>query len=322
MSSFTTCNLSSLRLSLLSRLHLEELILTKPPLSLASRNLFLFGSHSPPSLPSPPPPPPNPPPTPPPCVIVMGIGGKIRKLVNPSAFSESAPIPVLRRFSGGGTVVADPGTLFTTVISRGVEGVPPFPREIMEYTGVSIFGPTFAKLASLSKPRKSLATSSPSCGATNVKVHARPLPFFEVLENDYTFVLPDEQKRLKIAGNAQSIKGKSWLHHTSFLWDVPRGLEYLKLPEKRPEYREGRDHSDFIVGMGEFYPELEKEAFYEAAEAVLLEQEGAEKIAAEVLWEEVMEEVGGEAGWLEWCGGGRGNARTSFVDEEGERTYG
>src|SRR5687767_1077557 len=47
--------------------------------------------------------------------IVMGISGVFNELVNSETFCRS-PIPVIRRFSGGGTVVVDHNTLFITFI--------------------------------------------------------------------------------------------------------------------------------------------------------------------------------------------------------------
>mmetsp|Transcript_38755 Transcript_38755/g.90082 ORF Transcript_38755/g.90082 Transcript_38755/m.90082 type:complete len:131 (+) Transcript_38755:363-755(+) len=39
----------------------------------------------------------------------------------------------------------------------------------------------------------------------------------------------------KMGGNAQSITGTSWIHHTRFLWDFDyESMEYLTLPQKRP----------------------------------------------------------------------------------------
>ena len=54
----------------------------------------------------------------------------------------------------------------------------------------------------------------------------------------------------KFGGNAQAISKDRWVHHTSFLWDyVPERMELLKHPSRAPDYRAGRDHSDFIVPL-------------------------------------------------------------------------
>lgn len=46
-------------------------------------------------------------------------------------------IPVIRRFSGGGTVIIDNGTLFVSLIchKNTIPGLQPYPRPIMSWTG-------------------------------------------------------------------------------------------------------------------------------------------------------------------------------------------
>jgi hypothetical protein len=51
--------------------------------------------------------------------IVLGIGGKAEKLVHLDRVGR-AGVPLLRRFSGGGTVVVDEDSLFVTFIMNTV----------------------------------------------------------------------------------------------------------------------------------------------------------------------------------------------------------
>jgi lipoate-protein ligase A len=53
-------------------------------------------------------------------------------------------VPVIRRFSGGGTVIVDQGTVFVTFICNktAVAGLQPFPRDIMTWTG-QLYGKVF-----------------------------------------------------------------------------------------------------------------------------------------------------------------------------------
>jgi lipoate-protein ligase A len=53
-------------------------------------------------------------------------------------------VPVIRRFSGGGTVIVDDGTVFVTLICRG-DAVPVpklYPRPIMDWTE-TLYVPAF-----------------------------------------------------------------------------------------------------------------------------------------------------------------------------------
>ena len=47
-------------------------------------------------------------------------------------------VPVIKRFTGGGTVIVDPGTIFVTLICNrdAVPGVQPYPRSIMHWSGL------------------------------------------------------------------------------------------------------------------------------------------------------------------------------------------
>ncbi|EJK73012.1 hypothetical protein THAOC_05392 [Thalassiosira oceanica] len=51
------------------------------------------------------------------CAIILGIGGKPEKLIDVKSAKEDGVL-VLKRFSGGGTVVVDHSSLWTTLIGR------------------------------------------------------------------------------------------------------------------------------------------------------------------------------------------------------------
>ncbi len=197
------------------------------------------------------------------CVIVLGIGGKVDQLLHVDQVQQD-DILTIRRFSGGGTVLLDHSSLWTTLIGRTTDmtQVEPYPRNIMEYTAHSIFGPTFdhmnASLQQQQPTKKTLVMTSPSCsGIQNVHTHTSNsaatttgLPQFELIENDYVL-----NSTHKIGGNAQSIVKNGWLHHTSFLWDYNEETmrKYLKLPNKRPTYRQDRSHDQFLTKLSQFY---------------------------------------------------------------------
>lgn len=232
------------------------------------------------------------------CMIVMGIGGKPDALLNIDKVKEDQ-ILVVKRFSGGGTVVLDHNSVWTTIIGRtktaetgaasdgstdddrddngnnnSLDDVDPYPRSIMEWSADVVFGPTFHKMTTkvgktTSTPvegQRTLVPDSKSCSATDnlgkvrlvggtrpqqgMKRQTLSPPTFALRENDY--VLGESQK---MGGNAQSIIKGGWLHHTSFLWDYdPYNMEnYLKLPEKRPEYRLSRSHTEFLVSLSPYY---------------------------------------------------------------------
>jgi len=204
------------------------------------------------------------------CAIILGIGGKPEKLIDVKSAKEDGVL-VLKRFSGGGTVVIDHSSLWTTLIGRTemLPDVKPFPREIMKWSAESIFGPAFdswnrevssGRSKAPRRGRQTLVFQGKSCGlsggvgdslvlpAKEINALTEEQPRFELRENDY--VLGDK----KIGGNSQSIVKDAFLHHTSFLWDWdPLNMDYLTLPEKRPDYRGDRSHDDFLVRLRHYY---------------------------------------------------------------------
>lgn len=163
--------------------------------------------------------------------IAMGISGKPEELVNEERFRTS-PVPIIRRFTGGGTVVIDSGSLLVSLISstRELPHVPPYPNELMRWTATDVYAPILGPYTADS---------------------------FQLNEQDYCL------RERKVGGNAQAISGGRWVHHTSFLWDfdVEHCLALLRLPRRRPEYRGERSHADFLVGLSAVLPN--RAAFWE-----------------------------------------------------------
>ncbi|EFJ22982.1 hypothetical protein SELMODRAFT_104155 [Selaginella moellendorffii] len=153
-----------------------------------------------------------------PPTIVMGVSGSPEELLDVDAVSRDG-IPVVRRFSGGGTVIVDEDTLFVTLICsrKAIPSLELFPRTILKWTG---------------ELYKNVFLDNPD---------------FTVHEQDYAF------GQTKIAGNAESISKDRWLHHTSFLWDYsPARMAYLTIPRRAPAYRLGRSHGDFICKLKDY----------------------------------------------------------------------
>ena len=180
----------------------------------------------------------------------MGSGGKAHELLNLEAIEEDA-LPVIRRFTGGGTVLVNEKTMFVSFVgshqflkqfgmrcSRDGSKIwnQPFPTDMMHWTA-EFYRPIF--------------TPSLSSVAEDLR--------FDLLENDYVFVrslTENNQAAIKFAGNAQYMTGgmyKRFTHHTSFLWDHSPELmsRYLSMPSRRPKYRETRDHGSFLTNLNQ-----------------------------------------------------------------------
>jgi lipoate-protein ligase A len=221
---------------------------------------------------------------------------------------------VTKRFSGGGTVVLDVNSIWTTFIGRNKDflphGVEPFPRSIMKWTAESLFGPAFTKLENglSSVPvdeHKTTASDMTTAsgfghlGDKNItKMDSDVLrPRFRLRENDY--VLGD----FKMGGNAQSIVKDGWLHHTSFLWDYEAShMQYLMLPKKRPDYRGERSHRDFLVRLKSIYgdsSDIFVSSLHTACSQTALDVESVP--LSHVMEEVVNSKLGGMDTWFEKC---------------------
>lgn len=154
-----------------------------------------------------------------PPAIVMGLSAKIDDVISKDALKNN-PLPLIRRFSGGGTVFVDESTFFTSfILQKGTLSIPADPK------GIVGWGETFYK-------------------------HAWQNNRFIAKEGDFTI---DGNK--KIGGNAHYIAKERFLTHTSFLWDyTPEKMHYLKHPPSEPSYRKGRSHSEFLSPMHPYFP--------------------------------------------------------------------
>lgn len=150
--------------------------------------------------------------------IVMGISGEPEKLLHLNSV-RSDKIPVIKRFSGGGTVIVDENTLFISFLfNKDDLDVLPFPEPLLRWSA-------------------------------DLYAKSWKIPHFSLQEQDYAI------GNQKCGGNAQYIRKDRLLHHTSFLWDYSeKNMHYLLLPQKRPKYREDRSHKDFLCRLKDFAP--------------------------------------------------------------------
>jgi lipoate-protein ligase A len=145
--------------------------------------------------------------------IVMGISQKPEEVVD-LELAKSCNIPLIKRFSGGGTVIVDPNTIFVTFIfDESILNAPLYPKNILNWTKDFFY-------------------------------NALEIDDFDLRGNDFTL------GNKKIGGNAQYLKKGRFLQHTSFLWDYEeKNMDFLLHPPKEPEYRQKRSHKDFLTKL-------------------------------------------------------------------------
>jgi len=228
----------------------------------------------------------------------------------------------VKRFSGGGTVVLDHNSLWTTWIGRNADfpHIEPFPRPIMKWSAETAFGPAFRRLKeeALAQEvvtcRKTLVPDSKSCSMDNSgkvltvpleEVQQHAIEDFSLRENDYVM------GERKMGGNAQSIVKGGWLHHTSFLWDFDEeNMGYLLLPSKRPDYRGDRSHDDFLVKLKDTYGNLKPTHFFSALKQSSEEEFDVETVTLNEAMALVDDKFGSMQNWFDT------KCRTKVVDLE------
>lgn len=151
--------------------------------------------------------------------IVLGKTGKIVEDVVEAA-AERDHVPVIRRSSGGGTVVQGPGCLnYSLILSKKNDAAL---RDITKSYRIIL-----EKIAGMMR-RLGIA-----------------VVFYPVSD------LARDPGARKVSGNAQR-RGRDFiLHHGTILLDFDLSLveRYLTVPRRAPAYRKGRAHGDFLANI-------------------------------------------------------------------------
>ena len=140
------------------------------------------------------------------------------------AACEARGIPILRRCSGGGTVVQGPGCLNYTLVLRITADGP------LHNIGV-------ANQFIMRQNRAAIATPQ-LCNPSTPQVAIR----------GHTDLAIGERK---FSGNSQRRRKHFLLFHGTFLlnFDLALVSELLPMPSKQPDYRENRAHAEFLTNL-------------------------------------------------------------------------
>ncbi len=160
--------------------------------------------------------------------VVLGRSSKAELEVNLAACRE-AGVPVLRRSSGGGTIVAGPGCLmYAAVLS--LEAQPQLRAIDLAHRHV------------LERMAKILAPRFPDISVAGIS----DLVIQPPSENTTQSIAPSPQK---FSGNALRIKRNHFLYHGTLLYDFDLDMmdRLLATPTRQPDYRGDRNHLDFVT---------------------------------------------------------------------------
>lgn len=149
---------------------------------------------------------------------VLGLSNKVESELKKEVCLKER-IPILRRVSGGGTILQGPGCLNYALI-LDIKKHP----ELATVTGANRF--------IMNRNKEALAG----------------LIKKEVTVEGHTDLVADD---LKFSGNSQRRKRRFILFHGTFLlhFDLKAFEKYLCMPSQEPSYRKKRAHSDFLTNL-------------------------------------------------------------------------
>jgi lipoate-protein ligase A len=149
--------------------------------------------------------------------VVLGAGCRLAADLNEAACRDDG-VAILRRASGGGTVLLGPGCLLYSLILA-------FDRSPLLAGIISSYGYI------LDRNRAALAEAAPGIGHAGTSDLA--------------------MGGQKFSGSAQQRKRHYLLHHGTLLYGfaIPRISSYLHMPASQPDYRQQRTHEAFLTNI-------------------------------------------------------------------------
>lgn len=149
--------------------------------------------------------------------VIVGRSSRVEIEVHRD-LCEQRSIPILRRASGGASVVIGPGCLMYSVV-LSYESHPEL--RALDAAHCFVLGKVAAALGRLTEGIELLGTS-------DLTLHNR-----------------------KFSGNSLRCKRTHFLYHGTLLYDFPLKLigQCLRTPPRQPDYRDQRSHDEFITNL-------------------------------------------------------------------------
>ena len=170
--------------------------------------------------------------------VVVGYGNHVEKEVNVAA-CEAGGIPILRRCSGGGTVLQGPGCLNYSLVLKIEENGP-----LASITSANKF--IMERTRGAVETEMGVRSSEMEDGRSEGGIEIRGCTDLALGNNHKSNITS-----LKFSGNAQRRKKNFLLFHGTFLlsFDIALIDKFLRMPSKEPDYRKGRSHKDFLTNL-------------------------------------------------------------------------
>ncbi|MDA7979605.1 MAG: lipoate--protein ligase family protein [Pirellulales bacterium] len=152
--------------------------------------------------------------------VILGRHSKVQEEVNLD-YCQRQGIPILRRMSGGATVLIGPGCLMYSVL-LSYDARP----DLRELSVAHDF--VLGRLASV-------ISGATTCGTSDLVIGNR-----------------------KFSGNALRCRRNYLLYHGTLLYEFPleKIESALRMPPRAPDYRNGRSHKEFLANLSATQAEI------------------------------------------------------------------
>jgi lipoate-protein ligase A len=160
-------------------------------------------------------------------MVVVGRSSRVHHEVDEVACRERG-IPILRRASGGATIVAGPGCLmYAVVLSYTLR------PELKDIRRAHNF--VLGRVADSLRPTAADVGEVAQAGTSDLVLIARGA----------------ESRWQKFSGNSLRAKRNHFLYHGTLLYDfdLPVIEKCLRTPPRQPDYRDKRTHGEFITNL-------------------------------------------------------------------------
>ncbi len=150
-------------------------------------------------------------------LVVLGRASRVAEEVD-QANCQAQGIPILRRCSGGASVVVGPGCLmYSMVLSYQLR------PELQQISAAHCFA-----LKTVGNRLRRAVPQIQCQGTSDLTLHGR-----------------------KFSGNSLRVRRTHLLYHGTILYAFPVALisACLQAPPRQPEYRQGRGHDEFLVNL-------------------------------------------------------------------------
>ncbi|BAM41511.1 conserved hypothetical protein [Theileria orientalis strain Shintoku] len=192
--------------------------------------------------------------------VVLGLSGNPSDFIKNFKFCKDRGIKLIKRFSGGGTVLIDENTVTSSFIATHSFAPSLMANQICKWTFDNVYRTFSMFKANFALVDGDFVVRMPNTGCSHSLTSGLHTPHSLTI-NDSSDTSLDITNSINattnygntaVGGNAQAFSKHSFVHHTCFVWEVSPLIEkVLLIPRRMPKYRRNRDHGLFLQSVSQ-----------------------------------------------------------------------